>query len=128
MTVERTRQSAQCPAEAQAGLPAAVLVTRVLHGVVSVLFLACIAIVYVGVWQGRASPLTIAALAALALEGVLVVLSRGNCPLGPLFRRAGDETPLFELVLPPRAAKLAVPVLGLITAVGALVLGIRTLA
>ena len=48
---------------------------------------------------------------ALLVEGVALVVGRGNCPLGPLQRRLGDPTPLFELVLPPRAAKAAVPVL-----------------
>jgi len=92
-----------------------------------VLFLACIAIVYVRVWRARAGPITIAALAALTLEGLLVLLSKGNCPLGPLFRRLGDEKPLFELVLPSRAAKLAVPVLSAVTVVGAVLLGVRVL-
>jgi hypothetical protein len=48
---------------------------------------------------------------ALLVEGVALVVGRGNCPLGPLQRRLGDPTPLFELVLPSRAAKAAVPVL-----------------
>ncbi|CAN5755354.1 hypothetical protein BH23CHL8_BH23CHL8_17690 [soil metagenome] len=45
------------------------------------------------------------------LEGVALFMGRGDCPMGPFQRRLGDPVPLFELVLPPRAAKLAVPVL-----------------
>ena len=51
-------------------------------------------------------------------EGLLVVKNRGDCPLGGLQERLGDPIPLFELVLPPRAAKLAVPVLGAIAGAG----------
>lgn len=58
------------------------------------------------------------AVAALALEGVAVAANGGECPLGPLQAKAGDPVPLFELVLPPRAARLAVPVLGAVAAVG----------
>ena len=55
---------------------------------------------------------------ALVVEGAALVVGRGNCPLGPLQRRLGDPVPLFELVLPPRAAKAAVPVLAGVTVAG----------
>jgi hypothetical protein len=46
------------------------------------------------------------------------VIGRGNCPLGPFQARLGDPVPLFELVLPPRAAKAAIPVLFGVTVAG----------
>ncbi len=52
--------------------------------------------------------------------------NKGDCPLGPLGDRVGDPMPLFGLVLPPRAAKLAVPVLGAVTAAGIALLAIRS--
>jgi hypothetical protein len=70
---------------------------------------------------------TIAALAALCVEAALVLLSGGNCPLGPVLRTLGDETPFFELFLPPRAAKLAVPVLAAVSVLGAGLLAARAL-
>jgi hypothetical protein len=54
-------------------------------------------------------------------------LSGGNCPLGPILRRLGDEMPFFELLFPPRAAKLAVPTLAAVSVLGALLLAARTL-
>jgi hypothetical protein len=101
--------------------------SRVAHGVISLLFLSCIAVIYLGAWQGTANALTLAALAALCAEGALVVLSGGNCPLGPFWRALGDETPLFELLLPPRAAKLAFPILTAVSVLGAALLAVRTL-
>jgi hypothetical protein len=68
------------------------------------------------------------AIASLAGEGVLVVANRGDCPLGPHGERIGDQVPLFELVLPPRAARLAVPVLGGVTALGVGVVAARSRA
>jgi hypothetical protein len=66
-----------------------------------------------------------AALVALSVQGIAVVVGRGNCPLGPLQERLGDPTPLFELVLPPRAAKAAFPVLLAVTLGGVIALVAR---
>ena len=78
-----------------------VLASRIAHGLISLVFLSCIAVVYLGAWRGRTDTVTLAAIGALCVEGVLVLLSGGNCPLGPLLRKLGDETPFFELFLPP---------------------------
>jgi hypothetical protein len=104
-----------------------VLASRIAHGLISLVFLSCMAVVYLGAWRGRADTVTVAAIGALCVEGVLVLLSGGNCPLGPLLRRLGDETPFFELFLPPRAAKLAIPILAAVCVLGAVLLAIRTL-
>lgn len=59
-----------------------------------------------------------ACVAFLSLEGIALVVGRGNCPFGPLQRRLGDPVPLFEVVLHPRAAKAAVPVLSVVSVAG----------
>src|SRR5512133_755965 len=105
-----------------------ILASRMAHGLVSLLVVSCIAAIYLGAWRGKADAVTITALAALCVEGVLVLLSGGNCPLGPLLRRLGDETPFFELFLAPRAAKLAIPILAAVCMLGAVLLAIRTLS
>jgi hypothetical protein len=64
----------------------------------------------------------------LGREGVLVLANRGDCPLGPLGERIGDQVPLFELVLLPRAARLVVPLLGGVTALGVGVVAARSRA
>ncbi len=64
-------------------------------------------------------------MAFLSLEGMALVVGRGNCPFGPMQSRLGDPVPLFELVLPPRAAKAAIPLLVVVTAAGLLAVGIR---
>jgi hypothetical protein len=104
-----------------------VLAARVAHGLIALAFLGCIAVLYIDAWRGSMNVVTLAALTALWVEGVLVLLSGGSCPLEPVFRRLGDDTPLFELLLPPRAAELAVPALGVVSTLGAVLLGIRTL-
>lgn len=104
-----------------------VVLSRIGHGLISVFFIGCIAVVYLGAWDGRAGVLTYLALAALSVECVLVIGNGGDCPLGPCLQRLGDDKPFFELFLSPRAAKAAVPTLGAIAVIGALALAARTL-
>ena len=72
----------------------------------------------------RRSPALWASVGFLLVEGGALVLGRGNCPVGRLQERWGDPVPLFELLLPPRAAKAAVPILAAVSAmaVGAVVI------
>jgi len=93
------------------------LIWRAAHGSIAVALLAAIAHVWRCALTGRRDRWLQVAVVALAAEGTVVGLNGGDCPLGPIGERVGDEVPLFELVLPPRAAKLAVPVLGVVAAV-----------
>jgi hypothetical protein len=110
----------------QEKLTAAAVVFRGAHAAIAAGFVLAIGYVWWCALTGRRGPLLRLAVVALAGEGVLVVANRGDCPLGPLQDRVGDPIPLFELVLSPRAAKAAVPVLGGITAVGVALLVKRT--
>ena len=89
-----------------------------MHAGIAGAFLLAIGYVWWCALTGRRDRRLGLAIAALAGEGVLVIANRGDCPLGGLQERLGDPVPLFELVLPPKAAKLAVPVLGVISAGG----------
>ena len=73
---------------------------------------------------GRRDRLLRAAVGLLGAEGAALIVGRGNCPLGPFQARLGDPVPLFELVLPPRAAKAAVPVLAAVAVAGIAAVGI----
>ncbi len=112
--------------ERSQGVSRVVVLSRLAHALIAVGFLFCIGSVYYGAWLGVAGPETFLAVAILVIEGVLVLAGGGDCPLVPLLRRLGDDTPLFELALPPRAAALTVPVLGAVTAVGMVLLAART--
>lgn len=61
----------------------------------------------------------------LLLEGAALLAGRGDCPAGPFQRRLGDPVPMFELVLRPRAAKAAIPVLTIVSVAGIVLLGVR---
>ncbi len=98
---------------------------RASHALIATGFLASIAYVYWCALTRRRGPLLNAAIGGLVGEGAPRRRNGGDCPLGPLGDRIGDETPLFELVLSPRAAKRAVPVLGGVAALGFALLAAR---
>ena len=110
----------------RAVLSPAVVAWRAAHGLIAIAFLAAIAYVWWCALSGRRGSLLRPAIAALIGEGVLVGANRGDCPLGPLGDRMGDPDPLFELVLSPRAARRAVPALGVLTGVGLGLLAARS--
>ena len=110
----------------KAALPTAVVAWRAAHGLIAIGFLASIGYVWWCALTGRRGAWLRLAITALVSEGVLVVTNRGDCPLGPLGDRIGDHVPLFELVLSPSAARRAVPMLGVLTAVGLGLLAARS--
>ena len=98
---------------------------RTAHALVALVELWALGWVWVcGLTRRRGRALWIA-VGLLVAEGVALVIGRGNCPLGPLQSRLGDPVPLFELVLPPRAAKAAIPILAAVAIAGLALVAVR---
>src|SRR6202165_1839087 len=104
------------------GLDARARAFRLGHAAIALIELGCVGYVWTCALTRRRDRLLAASLIVLSAQGVGLVIGRGNCPLGPLQRRLGDPVPLFELVLPPRVAKAAVPTLAAVTLGGMLAL------
>lgn len=91
---------------------------RVAHAAFAFVSLSSLAYIWLSAATRRRDRLLAGSLAVLLFEAVALVIGRGDCPFGPAQARLGDPVPLFELVLPPRAAKAAIPVLTGISVVG----------
>jgi hypothetical protein len=101
-----------------AELPPGAKAFRVAHAVFGLVNMAGLCYVWLSAVR-RTRDRRLAVFAAVLLgEGAALVAGRGNCPFGPFQRSLGDPVPLFELVLPPRAAKAAIPVLTFTTLAG----------
>ena len=98
---------------------------RIGHIAIAVVELGSLGYVWFCALSGRRDRLLGAALATLTVQGAALLIGRGNCPLGPLQERVGDPGPLFELILPPRAAKAAIPVFFAIALGGVAILALR---
>lgn len=107
-------------------LSSAVILWRSGHALIAISFLFSIAYIWWCAITGRRGPFLRGTVVALVAEGALVAANHGDCPLGPLGDRIGDDVPLFELVLPPRAAKAAIPVLGAVAGAGLIALAVRS--
>ena len=119
---EMMRHNSRRPAKK---LSRAAVAFRTFHAAIAVEQLLAIAYVWWCALTDRRGRLLSVAVASLIGEGVLVAANHGDCPLGGLQERLGDPVPLFELVLSHRAAKRAVPTLGVIAAAGLALLVVR---
>jgi hypothetical protein len=98
---------------------------RAAHVGIAAVELACLGYIwFAALTRRRDRPLALA-IGTLGTEGVGLLIGRGKCPLGPFQRRLGDPVPMFELFLPKRAAKLAVPVLVAVTGIGLVMVALR---
>ena len=118
-----TRQSRTHPTWTELGWRARAW--RGTHAAWSVLQLAGLASIWWAAITRRRSGRVWASVAFLGVEGAGLVIGRGNCPAGHLQAEWGDPVPFFELILPPRAAKAAVPILAAISIAGLVALALR---
>ena len=99
-------------------LPMPAKLFRIAHAAWSVVSIAALLDIWACVLSVRRDRRLAMSIAWLLTEGAALVIGRGDCPMGPVQRQLGDPVPLFELVLPPRAAKAAIPALLVVTLVG----------
>jgi hypothetical protein len=99
-------------------LPRKAKAWRVVHATWSVAQLSALGVVWTSVLRRRRTPGRWVSAGFLGIQGGALVVGRGNCPVGPLQAEWGDPVPFFELLLPPRAAKAAIPALSMIATTG----------
>jgi hypothetical protein len=89
-----------------------ILWLRIIHGLFALYFTLCLAyLCYVAITKQVHDALFVISVLSLAVEGFLVfALNSGDCPLIHVQRRIGDDMPFFELFLPRKLAKAAIPI------------------
>jgi hypothetical protein len=107
-------------------LPARAKAFRVAHVVWGIVAMSALAHIWTSAILRRRDGPVWASVTFLLVQGIFLVIGRGNCPFGPFQRRLGDPVPMFELVMPPRVAKAAIPVLFVISLAGISALFIRS--
>jgi hypothetical protein len=98
---------------------------RVFHATWSVVGLASLGYIWFCALTRQRDRRLAASIAFLSFEGAGLMIGGGDCPLGPFQEKLGDSVPFFELVLPPRAAKAAVPILAFASVAGLVAVAIR---
>jgi hypothetical protein len=95
---------------------------RVVHSFVALLMIASVVAVYYSAATRTYSIWLYLAVAALLIEGIVLVLNKGDCPFSYLSRRYGDTKAFFELFLPKKVAKQMFKVSAAIVAIGGMLL------
>jgi hypothetical protein len=98
---------------------------RVFHAAWSAAGLASLGYIWACAATRRRDRRLWASMGFLSIEGIGLVVGGGNCPMGPFQDQLGDPVPFFELVLPPRAAKAAVPILAGASVAGFVAVALR---
>ena len=98
---------------------------RIVHASWSVAQLACLGYMWACFILRRRDRRLWTSVAFLGVEGAALVVGHGDCPVGPRQAEWGDPVPFFELILPPRAAKAAVPILAGVSIAGIVGLVLR---
>jgi hypothetical protein len=104
-----------------------VISLRIFHGILTIYFTLCLLYLYiVGLTGNVDRTLFIVAILSLAAEGIAVfAFNQGDCPLIHVQKKIGDNKPFFELLLPSKLARRAIPVFALLTIVSILIILIR---
>ena len=104
-----------------------VYVIRAIHSLLATILISSIMLLFYFALTDTFVVWTYLAVGALILEGVAVLINRGNCPLTPWHRKFGDEKGFFNLILPASWTPHASPVLSVIAAIGFVLLIIAAL-
>ena len=103
-----------------------VVLLRILHGAFALYFISCIVVIYITVFTLQLNILFYISILSLVIEGILVfVLNGGDCPLIHIQKKFDDPVPFFNLFLPDKLAKKAVPFFSWITFLGIALLVMR---
>ncbi len=108
-----------------ASLPPKAKAFRVVHAGYSVVGMSAFGYLWMCVLTGRRDRGLAASIGFLLTEGAALLVGHGDCPMGPRQEEWGDPVPFFELLLPPRAAKAAVPILAWTSALGIALIVLR---
>ena len=103
-------------------------ILRFIHFIIVIYLVFGIFYIYYSAYTRTTSYLLNVVIVSLFIEGLVIYLNHGNCPLGYIQRKFDDNTPFFELILPKRLAKIAVPFFALLTLIGIILLDIRLLS
>lgn len=102
-----------------------IYLVRFIHGLFTLYFIACMLYVYYCFFVNIENKLLYIAIISLLVEGLIIFLNKSECPLGIMHRKFGDALAFFELFLPKKIAKNAIPYFSVITILGFVLLFAR---
>lgn len=100
----------------------AIYIIRSIHTLIAAFFIFCIGLLYYFALTGKSSPWIIWITVVLLVEGVVLIINRGKCPLSFLHQKYGDDKKFYDLFFPEKIAPYMAHILGVATIVGIILL------
>jgi hypothetical protein len=105
----------------------AIYIIRTIHTLIAAFFIFCIGLLYYFAFTGKSSLWIIWIIAVLLIEGVILIVNKGKCPLSFLHRKYGDDKKFYDLFFPEKIAPYAAHILGVATIIAIILLLVKHL-
>jgi hypothetical protein len=103
-----------------------IFLLRLFHFFTAIYFIACLLELYYAGFTKNFNLIFLIAFFSLGFEGVVVfIINKGDCPLIHIQRKINDPIPFFNLFLPAKLAKLAIPFFSVITIFAVIIISLR---
>lgn len=102
-----------------------ILLIRFIHILTGIFFIVCLGYIYFAIFFSTINSWVYYALGFIILEGFILWLNKGNCPLTTLQRKLGDTKGFFDLFLPPPFLPFVVPVFSALTIIAVILILIK---
>jgi len=97
---------------------------KLIHSIIFFIMVICLFYVLYGAFTKTYNEILLIALAAIFLEGLILLLNRWQCPLTNLAKRYGDKTgTITDIFLPAWLAPHTFKIFGALLAIGLVMLG-----
>jgi len=101
-----------------------VFIIKLIHSIIFFIMVICLFYVLYGAFTRTYNVILLIALAAIFLEGLVLLLNRWQCPLTNLAKRYGDETgTITDIFLPAWLSPHTFKIFGALLAIGLVMLG-----
>lgn len=99
-----------------------ILLARIVHVLIGTFFISCLIYLYVSVFSSELTFWTYFSLAAIVLEGLVLLINKGECPLTLYQNKIGDSKGFFDLFLPNKALPYVIPLFSVLTTLGTILI------
>ncbi len=102
-----------------------ILLIRLIHIIIGLFFFFCLGYLYYSAFSESITIWALFALVAILLEGLLLWLNKGDCPLTIFQEKLGDGKGFFGLFLPERSLPFVIPVFIVLTAIAVILIYLK---
>jgi hypothetical protein len=85
--------------------PPMIYIVRFIHSILAIYLTVCTVVILYAAFTVRLTNLFYLATVSLLIDGIIIYLNHGDCPMEYFHYKFGDDKTFFELFLPKKIAK-----------------------